>query len=185
MFNFVFGLVWTVFTTFMLIIFLTAPGETNGSNLMFYILFISFEFVGLILIISGLKKIIKDSNTKKYGVRCYGIVNDIKPTGSYVNNKPEYKAILQIVNPETHHPEKIDEIIGLDYEKFPINSYVLCKYYQGDINIEKIISENEVPNDLVAYLTPTQQDIPKYFDLEMSSDREYVTIDGVKYKREK
>ena len=134
------------------------------------------------MLISGLRKIIKDRKTKSHGIKCYGIVSDIQTTGSYVNDNPEYKAILNFVNPETNQLETIDEIIGFDCNKYPIDSYVLCKYYQGDINLENLVSENEIPGDIKKYLVPSQQ-VPNYSNLEFSADREYVTIDGVQYKK--
>ena len=59
---------------------------------------------------------------------------------------------------------------------------MLCKYYQGDINLENLVSENEIPGDVKKYLVPSQQ-IPNYTNLEFSADKEYVTIDGVQYKK--
>ena len=47
----------------------------------------------------------------------------------YINEAPEYKAKIELINPETNQREVLDEIIGLNYFKYPVNSYVLCKYY--------------------------------------------------------
>ena len=41
-------------------------------------------------------------------MQCYGIVRDIQTTGVYVNDNPEYKAILDFVNPETYQVESIN-----------------------------------------------------------------------------
>ena len=185
MFKFLFGLVWTAFITPIFILCLVVPGEQrNGADMdpLLFIIFLIFEVIGLCLLISGLRKIIKDQKTKKHGILCYGIVKDIKTTGSYINGKPEYKAILSFVNPENNQLETIEEIIGFDHNKYSINSYVLCKYYQGDVNLENIISENEIPEDTKKYLVLNHQ-VPNYFNLEFSDDREYVTIDGVQYKK--
>lgn len=185
MFNFLFGLVWTSFVISIFIMCLIVPGEQRGGIDMdpfLFIFFIIFEVFGLYMLISGLRKIIKDRKTKKNGIECYGIVRDIQTTGLYRNDNPEYKAILDFINPETNQLETIEEIIGFDYNKYPINSYVLCKYYQGDINLENIVSENEISVDIKKYLAPSQQ-VPNYYNLEFSDDREYVTIDGVKYKK--
>lgn len=185
MFEFLFGLAWVTFVTPIFILCLVVPGEQrNGAdmNLFLFAFFVLFEVIGVFMIIRGLRKIIKDKKTKKHGINCYGIVNDIKVTGSYVNGNPEYKAIIEFVNPETNQLGSIEEIIGFDHNKYPINSYVLCKYYQGDINFENIVPENEIPGDIKKYLVPKQQ-VPNYFNLEFSDDREYVTIDGVKYKK--
>jgi len=185
MFKFIFGLLWTAFVTPIFIMCLVIPGEQRGGvdmNPLLFIFFIIFEFIGLYMLISGLKKIINDKKTKKYGVKCYGIIREIQETGSYINNSPEYKAILDFLNPETTQIETIEEIIGFDYNKYPVNSYILCKYYKGDINLEKLISEYKVPGDIKKYLVPIQQ-VPNYSNLEFSSDGEYVIIDGVKYKK--
>ena len=185
MFNFLFGFIWTAFTTLIFIICLAVPGEQRGGSAMTlptFLILILFEVIGLCLLIGGLKKIIKDKKTKKHGIKCYGVVSDIQPTGASVNGEPEYKAILNFINPETNKLETIEEIIGLNYNNYPIGSYVLCKYYQGDINLENIVSENEIPEDIKKYLIPSQQG-SNYSNLEFSADREYVTIDGVQYKK--
>ncbi len=185
MFKFLFGLAWTAFITPMFIMCLVVPGEQRGGvdmNLFLFSVFILFEAIGLYMLISGLRKIIKDIKTKIYGIRSYGIVSDIQVTGAYVNGKPEYKAILDFVNPETNQLETIEEIIGFNYNKYPIDSYVQCKYYQGDINLEDRVSENEIPEEIKKYLVSGQQE-PNDSNLEFSADREYVTIDGVQYKK--
>lgn len=185
MFKFIFGLAWTVFVTPIFVACLFVPGEQRGGmdmNIFLFIFFIVFELIGLCLMISGLKKVIKDKKTKRFGLLCYGIIHDIQETGAYVNNNPEYKVIMNVVNPETRQLQILEEVIGFNYDKYPINSYILCKYWQGDINLEKIISENEVPGDIKINLVPTPQ-VPNYSNLEFSPDREYVTIDGIQYKK--
>lgn len=184
MFDFLFGLLWTAFITPIFIMCLVIPGEQRNGvdmNPLLFIIFIVFEFIGLYLLFKGLKKIIKDKKTKKYGIQCYGIINDIQVTGSYVNGKPEYKVILDFVNPETHQVDTIEEIIGFDYDKYPINSFILCKYFQGDINLEKQITWNEVPKEIKKYLAPVQQ-IPNYSSIENNTNDEYETIDRILYK---
>ena len=185
MFKFLFGLVWTAFVTPIFIMVLLVPGEQRGGADMdpfMFIFFMIFEAIGLYMIISGLRKIIKDGKTKIHGVECYGIVDDIKPTGSYVNDRPEYKAIVNFINPETNKLETIEEIIGFYYDKYPVDSYVLCKYYKGDINFEKIVYDNEIPEEIKKYLVPSPK-TSDHYDFEFSDDKEYVTINGIEYKR--
>ena len=185
MFKLLFGLIWTAFVTPIFIMCLVIPGEQRGGvdmNPFLFIFFILFEAIGLYMLISGLSKIIKDRKTKNHGIKCYGIVSDIQMTGSYMNGNPEYKAKLDFINPKTNQLETIEEIIGFDYNKYPINSYVLCKYYQGDINLENLVPENEIPVEIKKYLVPNQL-VPNYSNLEFSADREYVIIDGVQYKK--
>lgn len=185
MFKFLFGLIWTAFVTPIFIICLVIPGEQRGGvdmNPLLFIFFILFEFIGLYMLINGLKKVIKDNKTEKHGMQCYGIIRAIRETGAYVNNNPEYKAILHILNPETNQIETVEEVIGFDCDEYPINSYVLCKYYQGDVNFEDIISENEVPGGIQTCLRPVQQK-SNHSSIEFSPDKEHVTIDGIQYKK--
>ena len=172
MFKFLFGLVWTAFVTPLFIILLVIPGEQKNSvvmSLFLFSFFILFEVIGLYMLISGLRQIIKDRKTKKRGIKCYGIVNDILITGSFVNGYPEYKVVLDFVNPETKKLETIEEIIGFDYYKYPIDSIVLGKYYKGDINLEDVISENEIPEDIKEVFISSRQ-VPNNTSLEFSDD---------------
>lgn len=156
MFNFLFGIMWTAFVTPIFIMCLVVPGEQRGGvdmDPLLFIFLVLFELIGLYMLISGLITIIKDKKTKKHGIECYGIIRDIQKTGGYVNNNPEYKAIVNFINPETHELEMLEEIIGFNFTKYHINSYVLCKYYHGDINIEELIYENNVPESIKKQLT--------------------------------
>ena len=203
MFNLIFGIVWTLFSSIFFVIIVISSFTTSSNlgdaglkfnfSMIIPVIMISiFLIVGVVLIVKGAKKVIKDSKTKKYGVPCYGIVQNISQTGAYVNERPEYKAILDIVNPNTNQIESIEEIVGFNYNKYPIGSYVYCKYYEGDINIENNIGINELPGSYKDMLKPinytsnasnTYNNSMGYTDIVFSDDREYVTIDGVKYRK--
>ncbi len=195
MFNLLFGIVWTLFSTlFLVIIFASSFSNTsyNGepgfnmdmSLIIPLLMMIVFITIGIVLIVKGAKKVIKDSKTKKYGIPCYGIIQNLQRTGAYVNEQPEYKAILDVINPNTNMVEKIEEIVGFNYNKFPIGSFVICKYYEGDINFEHKIEPSDVPSSYKEILKPvTYKSEIDYNDIVFSENREYVTIDGVKYKR--
>lgn len=195
MFNLLFGIVWTLFSTMFFVIFFASsfsntsyngePGINMDMSLIFPLLMmIVFIIIGIVLIVKGAKKVIKDSKTKKYGIPCYGIIQNLQRTGAYVNEQPEYKAILDVINPNTNMVEKIEEIVGFNYNKFPIGSFVICKYYEGDINFEHKIEPSDVPSSYKEILKPvTYKSEISYNDIVFSEDREYVTIDGVKYKK--
>ena len=99
-----------------------------------------------------------------------------------MNGNPQYKVTVEIINPETCQQENIDEVIGFNEKKYPVNSYVLCKYHKGDINTEKVISPAEVPEVISSRLVQIQEPVT-ITDISFSDDREHVTIDGIKYKR--
>ena len=185
MINIIVGFFWIAVTTTISMAFMTLPvQELGGMNIKItlFIFFLLFEGAGVFVLIKGLKQVVKNLKTKKYGLPCYAIVREIAGTGASVNGNPEYKAIIDFVNPETNMVEKIEEILGFNYDKYPINSYLQCKYYKGDINIEKLVLDNEVPWDIQKNLVP-RKDVQNFSDIEFSSDKEYVTIDGVQYKK--
>lgn len=186
MFNFTFGLIWLAITTPIFLLFILVPGAERGGaevSLIPVLGFITFEVIGFYLLISGLKQIIKNRKTEKHGTQCFGMICDIQKTGAYSNGKAEYKAKVYFINPETRGIEKLEEIIGFDYNKYQIGSYIKCKYYQDDINISDQIQDYEVPEYIREYLD-VYRPTPDISDIEFSSDREYVIIDGVRYRKD-
>ena len=197
----IFGIIWTLFSSFFFVIMLFSSRNANIGEIIIPILIVSvFIIIGIVLITKGAKKIIKDRKTSKYGIPCYCIVRNILNTGTYVNGHPEFKVIVDVVNPNTNQIEELEEIIGFNSNKYPINSYLACKYYEGDINIDRIASDNEVSDSYKRLLVQSQNTVnnsypqpgnmgygtgfnPGYTDISFSSDREYVTIDGVTYKK--
>ena len=195
MFNLIFGIVWTLFSSIFFVVFFGVSFSNTSSNgevgihfnsefIIPFLIMCLFVGVGIFLIVKGARKVIKDSKTKKYGIPCYGVIQNLQQTGAYINEQPEYKAILDVVNPNTNTVEQIEEIVGFNYNKFPIGSFVICKYYEGDINFEHKIEPSDVPSSYREVLKPvTYKSEIGYSDIVFSDDREYVTIDGVKYKK--
>jgi len=142
MFELIFGLIWTLFSSIFVVVMFLAEDVPP-----FFILIIAlFIIIGVFLFIKGLLKVIKNIKTNKYGEVCYGYINNIYPDGSYVNGSPEYKADIYTYIPSTNTTENISEIIGFDSLKYPVESYIVGKYYEGDINIEKRLdSFQELP----------------------------------------
>ena len=103
----IFGIIWTVITTLVAV-----PMCLGGINLFLGLFFLLFYGIGITMITIGARTIHKNNMTKKYGIPCYGIVLNVVETGTYVNGAPEYKAEVQIMNPETSNIETIYEIIG-------------------------------------------------------------------------
>ena len=160
MFKLKFGAIWTIFTTIVFAIFIFVPASArNGDEVSLVPVLVLglFEVVGIFLLVSGAKQVIKDKKTSKYGIQCYGIIREILPTGSYVNNRPEYKAIIDFVNPESQQVQTLEEIVGFDYNKFPVGYYVMCKYYEGDINLEYPVDESQAPEDVKKQLQVVAQ----------------------------
>lgn len=180
MLELVFGIIWIVFAGIISSTFLFIE------NVPFFviIMMIIFAIIGLYLIVVGAKKIIKNSKTNKYGLECFGIVRGIKPTGAYVNKQPLYKAKVEIVKPNTLQLELCSEDIGTNFNKYPVNSFIKCKYYKGDINIICMVEQDDIPGDPKKLLIPYNSfnsSSSGYCDLTFSEDRQTVTIDGETY----
>ena len=64
------------------------------------------------------------------------------------------------------------------------NISVLCKYFEGDINIERLAEATEIPENIKQNLAPLQNQI-NALNVEVSADKDYAIIDGEQYKRVK
>lgn len=164
MLELIFGLVWTSIITPIFVLCLVVPGEQRGGadmNPQLFIFFVIFEIAGLWMIYLGAKKVKRNRDTNKYGKSCYGIVVDVQTTGTYMNGNPEYKAIVDLINPETNEVETLEEVVGYDEDLYPIDSFVLCKYYQGDINFEKKVMDFDVPIEVRNKLDIIEENLEK------------------------
>lgn len=168
MFELIFGLFFAILPTIILIV-ITKVGEFNLFATLICGMFLT---IGIIFIIKGLIKIIKDILTSKKGEECYGCVENIKETGEYVNGQPIYKSDFVIYVESEYTTKKISEKIGMNPERYPIGSFVKAKYYDNDINILDKIDEINIP-----------EEIREKIKVEVSPTNEIIEIDGVKYKR--
>ena len=106
------------------------------------------QLYGWRLLIRAIIEYVKNIETANYGKECYGIITEFRGTGATSNGKPKLRAIIKFVNPETNQTETGEYVIGYDPGEYTIGSYILCKYYKGDITIEKVLKEDEVPENI-------------------------------------
>ena len=177
MFELIFGLIWTIFSMAFAIIMIFAEGTEEIG--IFPFIFISlFIIIGLFFLIKGIKKLIKDIKTNAYGEECYGYIQNLYPDGSYVNGNPEYKADILTYIPSKNNVEQITEVVGFDINKYPMNSYVKGRYYEGDINIEeKLESKNLIPADAMKFFNDTTT------SNGTETNQDIIIVDGHQYKR--
>ncbi len=138
-------------------------GEVNLASIPFVLL---FEVIGIKLIISGAKTIIKDKKTDKYGISTYGVIKDILETGSYVNGIPELKAEILVYLPYENTTKVFYEIIGLAPEKYNIGEFVLLSHYEDDVNIVETTEPKFIPSDILEKLNiPLENDAPRIIEI--------------------
>ena len=167
MFKLKFGIIWTLFTGAIGAVFLVTINNSGGitindryvqnptlSDLWPLYLFLGiFITIGIALIASGVKTVIANSKTNKYGIERYGYITDILPTGSYVNNRPELKAIVTVIDDDFGNTNTYEEIIGFDCNKYNVGDYIKVKHYENDINILHTLREDQVPYDKLDILS--------------------------------
>ena len=174
MVEFVFSIIWLIFTGIF-----TFAGIMSSSSIdpMAIIVIALFWIIGIFIFIKGLRKVIKNHKTEKYGEECYGIVNNIYPTGTYINHQPEFKADFIVYIPSLNKTETISEVIGLNYGKYPIQSLVKCKYYENDVNIQGLVDYNSIPLNIRPNLDPyLPQSHPQ-------TTEDIITVNGVQYQK--
>lgn len=171
MFLLVFGIIWTLFSSLFLIIPLVA-GE--GFDL-FIIIPVLFIGIGIFLITISAKKIIKNKKTDKYGEICYGIIQSIYNSGTYINGVPELKADVLVYFESQNKIENVSEIIGMGKPKYNINSVVKLKYYEGDINfIEEVTNFDYLSENIRIFIDNNKIN---------TDNNDIIEINGIKYKR--
>ena len=142
MFELIFGLVWTSFST----IFLFAMNDENANDAPFWVHAMIWLFIaiGVWLIIAGIRKIIANITTATKGEETYGIVVDVYPSGSRVNGRPILNADIEIVE-DNGMIGRYTESIGMSYNKCRPGDFLRLKHHKQDINILGKIAANEVP----------------------------------------
>ena len=193
MFELIFGLIWTAFTSLFLFLMYGIPSmnyTVNGNSVTreeFHSmlgpkLFIGmFLGIGIFLIIHGARKVIRNMQTKVNGEECFGRVLAIAKTGTYINERPVYKAQVLLISNVEGTDYTIWEEIGFNPRRFQIGEYIKVLYYKGDINFideEEYSTQYDIPEDTKRYLNDLSQ------DLIPTSNDDSILIDGVRYIRE-
>ena len=137
--------------------------SVNDFVLVQLILLSMLDIVGIILFCTGMKKIIKDSKTKKNGVETYAQLMNVKRIGENEDGSPKLKGEFKVFNPNTLQTEDVTEMLkGTKISYVHIGKIVKVKYYEGDINIDKIVDISEVPGDASKFFRTDISPTPEY-----------------------
>ena len=180
--KFIFGLIWSVFVILFAAIWISF-GEFKTSILLFFLIFIA---VGLWIMYLGIKELLKNKKTNKYGEICYGIITSIDADTSsvQVNGNCQYKATVNFYYPQLNGTMTFCESYGYKREKYSVGECVKVKYYNDDINIiEGNIDINTLPYNIQDCLKGVQQNNAVPDGLYTGNENEIV-INGVRYVRE-
>ena len=148
MFKFKMGLgMLAIITPMTIIFYFVLSGAFE--RVIWFLAFGLSETLALCVLISGVKKIMRDKKTELYGTETFGQIVRVSRTGSYDNGRPELKAEVVIYIPEDGKIAKFEEIIGFSPSKYRIGEFVLLKYLKGDINIIRSALEHEIPYNIL------------------------------------
>ncbi len=196
MFEFIFGLIWTLFTCAMIYFFYFAGvGEisVNGvpvsqeefnAMLMPKIFFGIFLLVGISFLIAAIRKLIINANTSMNGHELYGYILENRPNGVYVNGYPLFNAVVLFRDVDGKF-QVLEDNIGKKTMQYYPGAYVQLKHRNKDINIIGLVDEHIVPLD-VRNMIAAEKSHPKYSNFQASSSiqeecSDTVIIDGVEY----
>ena len=170
MFEFTFGLSWTIFMIFFTIPFLI----TKEVNLFAILVIGGFWIIGIVILVKGIKKVVANHKTEKFGEECYALIKSIYRNGNKVNHRPQFNAEFLVYVPSKNTLEQVTEDIGFNNGRYQVDTFIKGKYYNGDINVKEVVDYNTLPLN-----------IRPSFEQLMSKDTnsDIITIDGVKYKR--
>ena len=176
---FLFGLLWLIITTLF-----TIPILISQNNLdIFLILFILlFWAIGIFFVTKGIKKIITNRKTEKYGEDCFGRVKNIYTNGTMINHRPMYNIDVDVYIPSKQTMITITEEIGMDIGKYPLKSIVKIKYYNNDINIKEVVDYNSIPLNIRDYIEKYESSTNAQ-TTNVNTSTEVADINGVQYKR--
>ena len=124
---------------------LTSIVEYDGLEMKDLLFIHGCKIMGIILMLVGLKIVIRDTMTKIKGEECFGKVIKVYATNKHINNRTVYKADFAVYISSLEKVEILSEEIGLDRTKFPKGDFFKVKTYKGDLNLGKKIDKNQIP----------------------------------------
>ncbi len=182
MFEIIFGGFWLFVTGCITISFLgTMIAVSFTENLfdnVFVILFLLlFWSIGLFILRIGLKRLIKDKKTDKYGLETYAMILRTFFSGKSINENPVYNAEFAVYDPATHEVYKTIEEIGYSTDEYVPGTFVFGKFFNGDINIERVGPSVVVPE----YIRTQMGDYVEHYKIQLPDEQ--IMVDGVEYIR--
>ena len=168
MFNLFFGLIWTGFVALFTI------GVLASGDFFAMLFMIPFWLVGIWVLKIGMEEYRRNKDTEDFGEECFGIITDIYESGAYVNDIPELKADMKVFVPSLGQVISTSEKIGLAHKvrEYKLGTYVLLKFYNGDVNIVYSVDEAILP-------VSSKLALENYTPNKTAQDT--IIIDGVEY----
>lgn len=175
-----FAIFWLSFIAVFTFVFMGSMVATGAPFVMYLFVgaFLSiFWFVGIAMLRASYKQLKKNKETQMYGNECYAKVIELYESGTYVNDRPEYKGDFIVYDTVTGEVQKVSEVVGFNYNAFKPGTTVKGIYYNGDINIDKNTVGMALPYEAE---TKIKEFMAHY---NISDPTDVVIINGVEYIR--
>ena len=188
------GIIWIIFVIIIAaIIFAGGPDSlvtVNGVTMTMeealkeptlYIVFGMFFFFGLVFLVIGARRTLRNSITKRLGYNTYGKVLDIYFSGIKINHRKIYNADVLVVR-EDGTVECFTERVGT-LRKYKSGMFVKVIQYKNDINILEGLEEMDVPYS-IKYRLDAEDANDNETTLAGFEVEDTIVINGVTYKRQ-
>ena len=138
MFDIILGLFWTFVSGICFISSISVAVQNPGDKDIIWAIALSggFVVIGVTFLIFGIKKIVRDKRTDKFGEICYAKITDVIFNGNSTNGVKYYDAYATVYVESKDEFVKTHDEIGKDPMKYPVGSYVAVRFYEGDVNFE-------------------------------------------------
>lgn len=188
MFELIFGVVWTTFSSFFIygFYFLADEVEVNGeivsqtefSQMLFPKIFMGlFLLIGIFMIIDGLRKIIKAISIHTNGVEKIATIKNIPSPTLFINDVPYCNAVVLIEDEMGNEVEVVSNNTFRQGE-FNIGDCVVAKYYNGMVSLVGPAEGYETLNTIQSEINYNYQNDQFYHN---NQQNDYVTINGKKH----
>lgn len=190
MFELIFGITWTMFSSFFIYGFynLAEEVEVNGvvvsqaefRQMLGPKIFMGiFLLVGIGMIISGLWKILKSISIHTNGIETIACIKEIPDATLYINDVPHYNAIVSLKDEMGNEVESISTNTFKRGE-FKVGDHAKVKYYKGSVILIENMNDCELPYEFQNGIEHDHENPPLYHDYREKDS--YVTINGEKHK---
>jgi arginyl-tRNA synthetase len=135
----------------------------------------------LAFIAVGVRKLVKNLKTNRYGYETYGVVLQIFPTGKSVNSRPILCAEISLVK-EDGTTEIFKEDIGFNEKRYHTGAFLKVKYFENDVNILEKLHEANVPFNYVDMLKrDLNEQYNSNFDMYGTYTDEFADIESTEF----
>lgn len=124
------------------------------------LIFIALYIGSLMFLISGLKSVSKIIIANIIGFKTYAYVFDVLPANSSLNGEDLYNVHILVANKHGQVQECVYPV-WLNYQKYPVGSYVKVKYFGTYAKVLRKIDEYEIPYDIKLKINNTYSNLPK------------------------